>query len=280
MATSDRVKTGRFHGFALSTALFLAAIATGARQAVAEGGAFAGEMPSGSRMESPAEAIDRMRRQQFGYSGTAWPNDSRFQPETAESIRRKLQSGEYTIDRNEKPWWYWAGKLSIAAVAIVMFIVTLVQRLTAKKPTQAEAAQTEARLADVLAESAAAKYKDLVGKLTRQNFLEQRPALAAEGAAAEQGFRQAALHYRAASDKLGPNGEGQNPVAHERAGVTAKAYLQRAAAQTAMADVVALVGDSSVTSAEEFARKAAPLMAAAKTAGENYSRMMKGNGRK
>jgi len=139
------------------------------------------------------------------------------------------------------------------------------------------------RQAAGLEEAAAARYEALVEKLTRHNFVEHRPALAAEASATEALFRRAAARYRAASDRFAgaaddepPNREPSERGSPRRGAgrLLVEAYAERAVSHAAMADVIALVGDPTVTSAEQFARRAAPLIATAKSAAERYTRLI------
>jgi hypothetical protein len=229
----------------------------------------AASSPSSTVHQMSPEMVERMQREMFDKR-----LDSRLKPESPESISRKLQSGEYTIDRNEKPAWYWIVKLGLLIFTVSMLIVSLLVRLTTKKPQPGEIAADEVRRADALAETARGKYRNLVRGANRKNFVERRSALAAEGAAVEKLLRQSADQYRAASEKFAQPAELNTP-ATARTRLLAEACVQRAASQTALADVAALLGDSKVTSPEEFTRRAEPLSAAANAAAEMSRQLMK-----
>jgi hypothetical protein len=248
-----------------------------ANGAPAAGSNPSGSFPSGSRQESPVETFERLRRQS-GASSSDWPPPA-FRPETPQEIARKLQTGEYHIDRNEKPAWYWIARIAILVVTVSMFIVTLVMKLVGKGSPQSgpASAQDAVRKADALAETARAKYKNLARLIDRKNFVERRAALVSEGAAVEKLFRQSAEQYRSASEKFAQPAELNTPATAETR-LWAQACVQRAASQTALADVAALLGDPQVTSPEEFARRAQPLSAAANAAAEMSRQLMKQDG--
>jgi len=260
-------------------ALVLLAAGVGPQPAHAQ---TAGDVPAdGSRQESPAETIIRLR----GPSGTSssdWPPPS-FRPETPQDIARKLQTGEYHIDRDEKPAWYMIGKIAILVGAVSMFIVSLIAKLVGKSSQQAGPvpAQVDLHKADALAETARAKFRNLVRLADRTNFVEQRQTLATEGAAVETLLRQAAELYRAAAEKFDQAGDPKNPRTSGAARLPTQACAEMARSQSALAEIASLLRDPAVTSPEQFTRRAEPLSAGANAAAANSRRLMKqaGGGR-
>jgi hypothetical protein len=250
-----------------------------ARAQTAGGTPAAGSNPgttnsSGFRQESPAETIIRLRGQS-GTSSSDWPPPS-IRPETPIEIARKLQTGEYTIDRNESPLWYQIAKIALLVITFSMFIVSLVVKLVGKSSQHSgpAPAQDDVRKADALADTARAKYKNLVRLADRKNFVEQRQTLATEGAAVENLFRQAAALYRAAAEKFDQAADPKDPPASGQACLPAQACSERARSQSALAEIAALLRDSAVTSPEQFSRRAEPLLATANSAAENSRRLM------
>jgi hypothetical protein len=135
-----RNQSGRICAAAGFFALSLVAIGALPQPAVAQTAFEAPtEAQAGSLPPLSAKTIELLRRQvQEGPS--SWPPEG-FRPENGESIQRKLQSGEYTIDRHEKPWFYYAFKITFGLYAFGMCIKLLRERSAAKKSQQVAAGQ-------------------------------------------------------------------------------------------------------------------------------------------